>query len=476
MYILGGEARHHWVWGALLFAAGACSPRGSLLVDGGALVDADMARTDVSADDSNVLEDAARETFSPCPLTASGEPAFVNFAAGALWRGFVVLDRGDARTSSPRPVRVALHALVDRPSDPEIHAADVQLPAAWPTTLSPYHPEIIVGPAAHSAAVGGVTPDGKTLVLTYYGHPGSSRSALHLFPIDVATWAAGPFAQIASGDWVVSRGLASGPGLEPRSELAGQGFGIVWSIYSPDVGADVVQAATLRTDGTVSSGPWRLDLGAAGEPDLNAAVIWSGTSYLFGAVQQPCSGDDPSCRPGSVTIARTPTGTDDAKLQSVGSFPLESTDACCLRFAAYGGVVWAAWLERPGGAGAWNVRLVRLAPDGAAREAPVTIAAAVQVAARPGLAANRNGLLVAWMESSVGGVLLQLRQYGPDGNAIGLPTTRDLGANLDSQRGFDVASIDNPSGVLIGWSGSRESDGHIAANTTALLRFECGGQ
>jgi hypothetical protein len=486
-----------------VLATCACGRRPALPADGGASVDSDTGGPDLSAGDSGVLDaglldaldvvdvpgggddgvadagasDANWEAFSPCPLIPSGEPVFVDFAPGALWRGLVVLDRGDPRASPLRSVHVGLHALVDRPSDAEIHAADVQVPAAWPTALSLDHPEEVVGPAAHSAGVAGVTHDGRTLILTYYGHPNGSPSALQLLPIDVATWTAGPFTTVASGVWAVSRGMANGSGLEPRSAFAGEGFGIVWSVYSPDLDGDQLQAAVLHTNGTVSSGPWLLHPGAPQMLSASSAVTWTGTTYLFAAVSQPCPADDPSCPVGSVMIARAPTNTDDANVSLVTSLPLEGTNPCCVAMAAYGGAVWVAWFERAGGYGssAWNARLVRLDPDGAARESPVTIASAVPATGWLELTASRNGAVVVWMESSAEGILLQLRQFGPDGRAIGLPTTRNLGARVTSNEGLDVVPIDNPSGMLVGWSGSREGDAFLA-NTTALLRFECDGQ
>jgi hypothetical protein len=138
-------------------------------------------------------------------------------------------------------------------------------------------------------------------------------------------------------------------------------------------------------------------------------------------------------------------------------------------------VVWAGWFERAisDAASALNVRLVRLGPDGTPQDAPVTIAGAVPAFGLLNLAASPLGVFAVWTESGGGNRRLQVRQFGPDGAAIGPGISRDLAPDFTSNGGLDIAAIDNPPGLVAGWAGYRSTDVGTSPSITWLTRMKC---
>jgi hypothetical protein len=410
--------------------------------------------------------------FAPCPLSLSGPPLSVAFAKGAMWRGVTLLDPGDVHTSPARPIHLALHAFVDLPGDPAIELADVHIPAAWPSAIDLDHTAVVVGPAAHSDTAAAVTGDRNTLILTYYGHPLGFPGGLELVPVDVATWTTGAFVRVSEGQWAAPRGIASGAGMGAGASFSGQGFGIGWSVIAPDAGVDELKAAVMRNDGTLAAGPWLLSA-AGGDSQLTTAVAWTGTTYLFARASKTCAPVDPLCRPASVTIARVTNDADAATVQLSSTFPTPG-GACCAALAAYGGSAWAVWFENAvtDGSAASNLRLVQMDSYGVARQSPVTIAGATPAISNVAIAANRLGVLVAWMEKSVGRGRLQLHQFGPDGAELDTAVSIDVPL-YSSYPEINLAVVENPPGMLIGWAAGIEGDVSDPASTTWLARMEC---
>jgi hypothetical protein len=431
--------------------------------------------SDIDVPSAAVQVDARIDSslFAPCPLALSGPPLPVAFARGAMGRGFTLLDPGDLHTSPPRPVHVALHAWVDHPDDAAIEVADLHVPATWPSAIDLDHPSVVVGPAAHSDTIAAVTGNRETLILTYHGHPLGFPGGLELVPVDVATWTAGAIIQVSEGQWASPRGLASGAGMGVGASFAGQGFGIGWSVIAPDAGEDELRAAVIRNDGTIGAGPWLLSA-VGGDTQLWTDVAWSGTTYLFARTSNTCAPVDPLCRPSSVTITRVANDTEAATLQLASTFPAPG-GACCAAIASYGGSAWAVWFENAStdGSSASNVRLVQLDSSGVALQAPVTIASATPAISLVEIAASRIGVLVAWMERNVDRSRVQLHQFGPDGAELDTATSIDVPL-YSNYPDINLAAVENPPGMLVGWAAGIEGDRSDPASTTWLARMECG--
>lgn len=410
-----------------------------------------------------------------CSYVSDADPMILfTYPEGVRSPLMATLDPGGAASEA----RVAFAATHEHFWHPEIRIAELTIGADWPDGVAITQPMVAYGIDAHAPGhLVARTDVPDALALAYYhgdlASPGVTPGVMFR-AMDASTWAP-QGDQFVEADAGYAYGIAPGPGFEPGAGLDGRGYLVAWRGAAGMEGVES-RVALVDEQGSLLISPEAI--APAGDyPGPGMDVAWSGQHYLIAVSGNTCT--IPPCAHETTVFRYIVEGGGLASFDVAAIFPAQSGyKPLTPTIVSGGGAVWVAWREieetmQPDPSQV--MRLERLDPTGASTGS--AFASASGAVAGPSLTASDQGALLAWGElrdaafgpNEVGHSAIVAHAFGKAGPPLGeieIPTTQ-----LSFGLPYAAVAIDQPRGILLGWSGLPSSA--PGPDVTYLTRLDC---